>query len=231
MTLVNLKLAAKAPDQNRKALAAAIALHAGAKRDLRVADESASLAAQKCWQAQAQLDELRKVPEPKGSLAAAFTSSVAAGAPCETAVLQRSGVDARAQIAAAENDARIWQETLEECDLAAKEKEASVVEARENIERAARVIICGSTHVARLVDELAGLQSEVVSRRAALRFIWGKGVNGELPRPLVESVQRVLQRDLLGMESTPASAAWNAVFNELMTNSEAELPTEFAGAA
>ena len=144
MTLVNLKLAAKAPDQNRKALAAAIALHAGAKRDLRVADKSASLAAQKCWQAQAQLDELRKVPEPKGSLAAAFTSSVAAGAPCETAVLQRSGVDARAQIAAAENDARIWQETLEECDLAAKEKEASVVEARENIERAARVIICGS---------------------------------------------------------------------------------------
>jgi hypothetical protein len=45
MTLVNLKPAAKAPDQNRKALAAAIALHAGAKRDLRVADESASLAA------------------------------------------------------------------------------------------------------------------------------------------------------------------------------------------
>jgi hypothetical protein len=220
-----------APDQNRKALAAAIALHAGAKRDLRVADESASLAAQKCWEAQAQFDELRKVPEPKGSLAAAFTSSVAADAPCETAVLQRSGVDARAQIVAAENEFSIWDQTREECDLAAREKEAAVAAARDRVERAARMVVANAETVTRLGDGLEALQEEVIEKRAVLRFIWGKGVNGELPRPLVERVQRLLQRDLLGMESTSASAAWSAVFNELMTNSEAELPTEFAGAA
>jgi hypothetical protein len=225
MTLVNLKPAAKAPDQNRKALAAAIALHAGAKRDLRVADESASLAAQRCWQAQAQLDELRKVPEPKGSLAAAFTSSVAADAPCETAVLQRSGVDARAQIVSAENEFSIWDQTREECDLAAREKEAAVATARDRVERAARAVICNSKYVARLIDELTALQSEVVNKRSVLRFIWRASCNGELERPLSEQVERVLRQNIDGLESTPASAAWSAAFNELITNPEAELPS------
>ena len=32
-------------------------------------------------------------------------------------------------------------------------------------------------------------------------------------------------RDLIGLESTSASAAWSAAFDELLTNSEAELPT------
>src|SRR5580704_14053889 len=149
-----------APDQNRKALAAAIALHAGAKRDLRVADESASLAAQKCWEAQAQFDELRKVPEPKGSLAAAFTSSVAADAPCETAVLQRSGVDARAQIVSAENEFSIWDQTREECDLAAREKESGVAVARDRVERCACVVIANPETVNRLGDELEALHAE-----------------------------------------------------------------------
>ncbi len=223
MTLVNLKPAAKAPDQNRKALAAAIALHAGAKRDARVADEAASLAAQRCWQAQAQLDELRKVPEPKGSLAAAFTSSVAADAPCETAVLQRSGVDARAQIVSAENEFSIWDQTRDECDLAAREKEAAVAAARERLEKAACLVIANQETVKRLGDELEALQAEIIERRSELRFLARKGVN-DLPRSLKDRIDRLLWRDLMGMESTSATAAWQASFEELQSNSDARLP-------
>jgi hypothetical protein len=213
-----------APDQNRKALAAAIALHAGAKRDLRVADESASLAAQRCWQAQSVLDELRKVPEPKGSLAAAFTSSVAADAPCETAVLQRSGVDARAQIVAAENEFSIWDQTREECDLAAREKESGVAVARDRVERCACVVIANPETVNRLGDELEALHAEIIERRSELRFLARKGVN-DLPRSLKDRIDRLLWRDLLGMESTSASAAWEAAYNALMSDAEAGLPS------
>jgi hypothetical protein len=213
-----------APDQNRKALAAAIALHAGAKRDLRVADESASLAAQRCWQAQSVLDELRKVPEPKGSLAAAFTSSVAADAPCETAVLQRSGVDARAQIVSAENEFSIWDQTREECDLAAREKESGVAVARDRVERCACVVIANPETVNRLGDELEALHAEIIERRSELRFLARKGVN-DLPRSLKDRIDRLLWRDLLGMESTSASAAWEAAYNALMSDAEAGLPS------
>ena len=223
MTLVNLKPAAKAPDQNRKSLAAAQALYAGAKRDARVADEAASLAAQRCWQAQSVLDELRKVPEPKGSLAAAFTSSVAADAPCETAVLQRSGVDARAQIAAAESEFSIWDQTREECDLAAREKEAAVTAARDRVERAACLVIANQETVKRLGDELEALQAEIIERRSELRFLARKGVN-DLPRSLKDRIDRLLWCDLMGMESTSATAAWQASFEELQSNSDARLP-------
>jgi hypothetical protein len=168
---------------------------------------------------------LREAAEPSGSLADTFAASVAAGNPCNVAVLERSGIDARAKITAAENDFNVWDQTREECDESAREKEAEVAAARDRVERAARVVICDSETVANLVDELTGLQSEVVSRRAVLRFIWGKGINGEMPRPLVESVQRLLQRDLLGLESTSASAAWQAAFEELQSNSDAKLPS------
>ena len=74
------------------------------------------------------------------------------------------------------------------------------MDAKDRLERAARAVVCNVETTTRLTAELERLQAEVVDRRSALRFIWGKGINGELPRPLVESVQRVLQRDLLGME-------------------------------
>jgi hypothetical protein len=170
------------------------------------------------------LDELRKVPEPKGSLAAAFTSSVAADAPCETAVLQRSGVDARAQIVSAENEFSIWDQTREECDLAAREKEAAVATARDRVERAACLVIANPETVNRLGDELEALQAEIIERRSELRFLARKGVN-DLPRSLKDRIDRLLWRDLLGMESTSASAAWEAAYNALMSDAEAGLPS------
>ena len=214
-----------AHDQNRKALAAAIALHAGAKRDARVADEAASLAAQKCWEAQSRLEKLREVAEPSGVLADTFAASVAAGNPCNVAVLERHGIDVRAKIAAIENDFSVWDQTRRECDLAAREKEAEVATAHDRVARAAREVICNSETVKRLSDCLDALQAEVIETRSTLRFIWSKGINGELPGPLKERVERLLWRDLLGMESTPASAAWQAAFEELQSNSEAEIPS------
>ena len=71
---------------------------------------------------------------------------------------------------------------------------------------------------------------KLISSVSALRFIWGKGINGELSVPLAERIERLLLLDLTGLRSTSASAAWSAAFDELLTNSEAELPTEFAGA-
>ena len=140
-------------------------------------------------------------------------------------MLECSGNNARAALTGAENELIIWQQTYDECDLAVRAKEGEVLDAKDRLERAARAVVCNVETTTRLTAELERLQAEVVDRRSALRFIWGKGINGELPRPLVESVQRVLQRDLLGMESTPASAAWSAAFNELLTNFEAELPS------
>jgi hypothetical protein len=217
-------------DPTRSKLAAAIALHAGAKRDARVADEAASLAAQKCWEAQSRLEKLREVAEPSGALADTFAASVAAGNPCNVAVLERSGIDVRAKMTAAENDFNVWDQTQRECDLAARAKEADAAAAKEHVERCARAVVCNAETVKRLGDGLEALQAEVIEKRSALRFIWGKGVNGELPEPLAERIERLLRLDLTGLRSTSASAAWSAAFDELLTNSEAELPTEFAGA-
>jgi hypothetical protein len=220
-----MKAATKAPDISRKNLAAAIALLAGAKRDARVADDAARQAAQNCWEAQSRLEKLREAAEPSGSLADTFAASVAAGNPCNVAVLERSGIDARAKITAAENDFNVWDQTRRECDLAARERETAAETARENVERAARMVIANAETVKRLADGLEALQAEVIETRSALRFIWGKGINGELPWPLKERVERLLWRDdLMGLESTSASAAWSAAFDELLTNSEAELP-------
>ena len=218
-------------DPARAKLAAAIALEAGARRDLRVAEQAAQLAASRHWEAQSKLDELSKVvAAPSGALAADFIASVSAGNPCGTAVLERSAIDARAQIKAAENDVRVWEQTQDECELAVRAKEADVAAAKERVTRAARVVVCNAETVSHLADELAALQSELISRRSVLRFIWRTNRNGELSVPLAGRIERLLLCDLTGLESTPAAAAWRTAFDELMTNSEAELPTEFAGA-
>ncbi len=208
-------------DPNRKALAAAIALHAGARRDVRVADEAASLAAQRCWDAQSRLEELRKAVEPSGALAAEFTASVGAGNPCGTAVLERSAVDVRAKITAAENDARIWDETRRECDLAAREKEDAAADAKERVEKTARVVVCNSEMVPRLVDSLEALQAEVIARRVALQFIWSRALNGELSRPDSGRIESLLRQDLTGWESHPVHGVWRAAFDNLLEDSNA----------
>jgi hypothetical protein len=215
-----------AREPNREALALAIAAHAGAARDLQVAEQAAKLALSRYLEAQSALDELHKaVAAPSGALATDFIASISAGNPCGTAVLERSAIDARAQIAAVETDIRVWEETQQQCELAVRAKEADVVAAKERVERCARAIICNSEKVKRLGDGLEALQAEVIEKRSELRFIWGKWINGELPGPLKERVERLLWRDLMGLESTSASAAWSAAFDELLTNSEAELPT------
>jgi hypothetical protein len=213
-------------DPARVKLASAIALEAGARRDLQVAEEAAKLAAERCWDAQSKIDELRKVvAAPSGDLASAFIESVGAGNPCGTAMLERSAIDARAKMTAAENEFAVWDETRRECELAVREREADVATAKESVERCARAVVCNAETAKRLGADLEALQADVVSARSVLRFIWGKGVNGELSVPLGERIERLLWRDLIGLESTSASAAWSAAFDELLTNSEAELPT------
>ena len=214
------------PDPARAKLAATIALEAGARRDLKVAEDAAELAADRCWRAQSALDEMRnEPPAPSGAFADAFTASIAAGNPCGTAILERSGIESRAKLVAAEGEAAVWDETRKECELAVRAKEAALVAAKERVERCARMIIVNAETVKRLADDLEALQADVVSARSVLRFVWGKGVNGELSVPLAERIERLLWRDLIGLESTSASAAWSAAFDELLTNSEAELPT------
>ena len=218
-------------DPARATLAAAIAMEAGARRDLKVAEDAAGLAERRHWDAQSKLDELRnEPPAPSGAFADAFTASIAAGNPCGTAVLERSAIDARAKLVAAENEVAVWDETRLECELAVRSKAADVAAAKERVTRAARVVVCNAETVSHLADELAAMQSELISRRSVLRFIWRTNRNGELSVPLAGRIERLLLCDLTGLESTPAAAAWRTAFDELMTNSEAELPTEFAGA-
>lgn len=213
-------------DPARAKLAAAIALEAGARRDLQVAEQAAQLAASRHWEAQSKLDELRKVvAAPTGALASEFTSSVAAGAPCNVAVLERSAIDARGQIAAAENDVRVWEQTSEECSQAVRTKEADVATAKERVERCARMVIVNAETVKRLGDGLEALQAEVIERRVALRFVWGKGLNGELSQPDKERMERLLREDLTGWESHPVHGVWRGAFEELQSNPEAELPS------
>jgi hypothetical protein len=226
MTMVRDMKPILARDPNREALAHAIASEAGARRDLQVAEQAAELAASRHWEAQSKLEELHNVvAAPSGALAADFIASVSAGNPCGTAVLERSAIDARAQIASAESDVNVWKQTHDECELAVRGKRDAVASAKEGVERCARAIICNSETVKRLADDLEALQAEVIEKRSALRFIWRKEINGELPGPLKERVERLLWRDLTGMESTPASAAWSAAFEELQSNPEAELPS------
>jgi hypothetical protein len=146
------------------------------------------------------------------------------------AVLERSSIEARAKMTAAENDVNVWQQTREECDLAARQKEDAVAESKERLERAARVVICSADNTAKLVDDLSVLQAEIIEKRSALRFISGHGCNGELARPLMEQIERVLLHDLSGLGPTDSYRAWERAFETLMTDAEAALPTEFAGA-
>jgi hypothetical protein len=132
-------------DPARVKLASAIALEAGARRDLQVAEEAAKLAAERCWDAQSKIDELRKVvAAPSGDLASAFIESVGAGNPCGTAMLERSAIDARAKMTAAENEFAVWDETRRECELAVREREADVATAKESVERCARAVVCNA---------------------------------------------------------------------------------------
>ncbi len=235
MTVINLK-SQPALDPNRKALAAAIALHAGARRDLRVADDAASLAAQKCWAAQARLDELNKAPHsPMGARADAFIASVDAGNPCSAAVLERSSVDARAKMTAAENEFAVWNETRQECDLAAREKEAAVAPAKERVEKAARMVIANSETVTRLMEGVEELQAEVINRRLALRFILFNCLNGELSDADKDRIESLFRQDRLpagfhsaynaGWETHSVHRTWQAAFDELQSNSDAALPS------
>jgi len=142
-----------------------------------------------------------------------------------SAIIRRSAIDARAKMTAAENDVRVWEETQQQCELAVRTKEADVATAKERVERCARVVLVNAEAVERLADDLEALQADVIEKRSELRFIWGKGLNGELPGPLKERVERLFWRDLMSLESTSASAAWSAAFEELQSNSEAKLPS------
>jgi hypothetical protein len=213
-------------DPARVALASAIALHAGALRDWQVAQSAAELAERRHWQSQSALDEMRKaVIDPSGVLADSFISSVASGAPCGTDVLERSGVAAARQISAAENDARIWQQTHEECAQVSRSKEALALQAKSRVERCAREVVASSATAMRLMDELETKQAEIIGKRVALQFIWGKGLNGELAKPDSERMARLLNQNLSGHGHHPARGAWQAAFDNLLTNSEAELPS------
>jgi hypothetical protein len=213
-------------DKNRKDLAAAITAHAVAVRDWQVAQSAAELAERRHWQSQSALDEMRKmVAAPSGALADSFIASVGAGTPCGTAVLERSAIDARAKMTAAENEVAVWDETRRECELAVRAKEAEVSNAKERVEKAARVVVANSEMVTRLVDSLEAMQVEVIARRVALRFIWGKGLNGELSGPDKDRIESLLRQDLTGWESHPVHGVWRAAFEELQSNPEAELPS------
>ena len=213
-------------DPARSKLASAIALEAGARRDLQVAEQAAELAARRHWDAQSKLEIMRKEPPaPMGSLATEFISSVGAGNPCNVAVLERSAVDARAQLSSAENDVNVWKQTHEECDLAVRGKRDAVADAKERVEKAARVVVANSEMVTRLVDSLEAMQADVIARRVALRFIWGKGLNGELSGPDKDRIESLLRQDLTGWECHPIHGVWRAAFEELQSNPEAELPS------
>jgi hypothetical protein len=213
-------------DPARATLAAAIALEAGARRDLQVAEQAAELAASRYYEAQSKLDELRnEPPAPSGAFADAFTASIAAGNPCNVATLERSSVAAGAKMTAAENEAAVWDETRRECDAAVRAKEADVAAAKDRVERAARVVVANSEMVTRLVDGLEAMQAEIIARRVALRFIWGKGLNGELSGPDKDRIESLLRQDLMGWESHPVHGVWRAAFEDLQSNPEAELPS------
>ena len=177
--------------------------------------------------------QARRVAQGCGSSksrAADFIASVASGNPCGTDVLERS-VDAHAQVAAAENDVRTWQQTFDECAEVSRSKEALALQAKSRVERGAREVIANSAAAMRLMDDLEMKQAEVIGRRVALQFIWGNALNGELAQSDNERMARLLRQDLSGRERHPVRGAWQAAFEELLTNSEAELPTEFAGMA
>ena len=135
-------------DPARVALASAIALEAGARRDLQVAEQAAELAASRYWEAENKLEAMRKAAVvPHMGLADDFIASVAFGAPCDVAVLGRSAVEATAKMTAAENDVNVWKQTHEECDLAVRAKGAAVAPAKERVEKAARMVIANSETV------------------------------------------------------------------------------------
>jgi hypothetical protein len=213
-------------DPARSKLAAAIALHACSARDLQLAEQAAKLAERRFYDALSKLDAIREEPHaPSGALADSFIASVASGAPCNVATLERSSVESRAKLTAAENDVNVWKQTHEECEQAVRAKATDVVAAKEAVERCARKIVCDSAMAARLMDNLETKQAEIIENRVILRFIWGNGLNGELSGPDKDRIESLLRQDLTGWESHPVHGVWRAAFEELQSNPEAELPS------
>jgi hypothetical protein len=229
-------------DPARATLAAAIAMHADARHDLKVAEEAAGLAASRYYDAQSKLEALRKAPDaPSGSLADSFIASVSAGNPCNVAVLERASVEARAKMTAAENDVNVWKQTHEECDLAVRAKRAAVAPAKERVKRAARIVLANSGTITRLMDGLEAMQAEIINRRVALRYILFSGLNGELAEADRARIEDLFKTDRLpagfnsaynsGWEQHQVHQKWDAALDALMTDAEAALPTEFARVA
>ena len=77
-------------------------------------------------------------------------------------MLERSAIDARAQIKAAENDVRVWEQTQDECERAVRAKEADVAAAKERVKSRGARVVCNAETVRRLGDGLAALQAEFI---------------------------------------------------------------------
>lgn len=213
-------------------LASAIASEAGARRDMRAAEEAMELASDRRWDAESKLAAIREANAAShGGLGSEFIRRVQAGDACDAAVLERPSAEASAKEAEAQRAVAVWKQTRDECDLALSAKGTVVANAKECIERAARKVIANPEIVERLMAGIEDMQRALIDRRLSLRYVLFKGT---LSDPDKERVQRFLREHMLpggigcveyeNWDGYPVSVLWADAFKALMLDADAGLP-------
>jgi hypothetical protein len=220
-------------DPSRAALAEAIATASEAQRELQAAEDAALMARDRLWEAKRKLEEIREAKADESSashFAASFIASVAAGAPCDVLTLEDPATASRANEETAAHEVDVWKRTRESCNAAVPVREENLKRAKRSVEAAARDVIRNSDAATKLMAGLEELQSELVRRRVALRFL----VYGDFlaEREAIQSFLR--NKDLPGgfgsfevteWDRHSAHVAWQQAFEALLHDADAPLPT------
>jgi chromosome segregation ATPase len=153
----------------RAALAAAIAEHANAERDLLAAREAVDQARQRAWNVQDRLAALQERPaEATANPAVAWLAAMKEGR--EASIVELAGpVNARAdEETAIQGEIDALSKTRAALDAAVTEREGAIVNAKGKVKDAAAQVLRVETDVARLLKEAEVAASDIVARRCAL---------------------------------------------------------------
>jgi chromosome segregation ATPase len=204
------------PHTERDVLRQAIADAETARRNLDDAHSAASKAEDHVYDTKHRLAVLREENANAG-YPEAFLSSLASGAAVDVLELDRPATESRSRIGTAEQAVAAWRRVYEASKAAIQDRERHLPILEHRVADAARDVVRNSEAVARLMDGLAEMQSEVARRRGALHFLTLKQL---LPEGAKESIARILRADV----DSHLDTEWQAAFDALKRDADAPLP-------
>jgi predicted nucleic acid-binding Zn-ribbon protein len=228
MTKTNLKAVIPQLSPARAALAAAIAEHANADRDLRTAHEAVDKARQRAWDAQDRLAAAHARPaDATGDPATAFIAGMQEGRNAGVAELVAPTKTREAAETDIQQEIDALTKTRAALDESVRERESAAVRTRNDVKGAAAEVLRVETDVGALINEAEAAAADIVARRCALLQLQSllppsqekKGIDSFLAHPW-------LAHQLNGaFVSHPAAQSVSLAHDALLRDADAELPT------